>query len=81
MLSVKPTRIAPDDTTCYLVGPEGLVWTQPAIGEPFSLAARSEAERENAAAFVGELLRMGLVPYGLPLNQRAVVALFGGDRL
>jgi hypothetical protein len=78
MLRVQAEAIAPDPVTCYLVGPEGLVWTQPATGEPFILAARTEGERNAAAAFVGGLLAMGLVPYGLPLQQRVTMALFGG---
>lgn len=73
--------ITPDETTLYLVGPEGLVWVQPAIGEAVIIAARDEMEQLFAAAHVGELLRMGLVPYGLPLNQRAAVAMFGGSPL
>jgi hypothetical protein len=79
MLAVKVKIIAPDEDTRYLVGPEGLVWTQPATGEPYILAARNENERQAAAGFVGELLAMGAVPYGLPLNQRAIVACFGGS--
>ena len=79
MLAVTATIITPDADTQYLVGPEGLVWTQPAVGDAYIVAARNEAERLAAAGFVGGLLSMGLVPYGLPLNQRAIVAMFGGS--
>lgn len=78
-IEVRP--IEPDASTQYLVGPEGLVWVQPAIGEPVILAARTEEEQQGIAAHVGELLRMGLVPYGMPLNQRVIVAMFGGSPL
>lgn len=78
-LEVQADIFTPDADTCYLVGPEGTVWTQPALGEPFILAARTETERLAAAAFVGELLTLGLVPYGVPLGQRATVAMFGGS--
>ncbi|MBM4467398.1 MAG: hypothetical protein FJ014_17890 [Chloroflexi bacterium] len=78
-LQISVNFIEPDENTCYLVGPEGLVWTQPSIGEPFILAARNEQERKTAELFVGELLEQGLVPYGIPLQQRATRALFGGS--
>ena len=81
MLSVRGEYLVPDATVHALVGPEGTVWTQPATGEPFIVCARNEAERTAASAFVADLLRMGLVPYGLPTNQRATVALFGGPVL
>jgi hypothetical protein len=76
-LQISVNFIEPDEDTCYLVGPEGLVWTQPSIGEPF-LAARNEQERKTAELFVGELLEQGLVPYGIPLQQRVTRAVFGG---
>lgn len=79
MLETRATQVECDDATEFLVGPEGLVWVEPSIGEPFILAARNEEEKERAARFVDALLAMGLVPYGLPLNQRATVALFGGS--
>jgi hypothetical protein len=79
MLRLNIQQIAPDDSTTYLVGPEGLVWTQPAIGDPYVVAARDDQERQRAAVAIGELLAMGLVPYGMPLNQRATVAMFGGS--
>lgn len=78
MLKTTVTTITPDQDTHVLVGPEGLVWTQPAIGEPVILAARSESERAAAAEHIAALLGMGLVPYGLPLDQRVQVAMFGG---
>ena len=78
MLKTNIITITPDQDTAVLVGPEGLVWTQPAIGEPVILAARNEAERAAAAQHIGELLGMGLVPYGLPLDQSVRVAMFGG---
>jgi hypothetical protein len=79
MLRIDITTITPDDDTQYLVGPEGrLVWVQPGIGEPHIIAARNEAERERATAYIGALLNMGLVPYGMPLNQRVNWAMFGG---
>lgn len=71
--------IEPDESTYYLVGPEGLVWTQPAIGEPVIIAANTEEDREVAIDFIRGLLGMGLVPYGIPTNQRQMVAMFGGD--
>jgi len=80
-LQISVNFIEPDENTCYLVGPEGLVWTQPSIGEPFILAARNEQERKTAELFVGELLEQGLVPYGLPLNQRQIQAMFGGSAI
>ena len=78
MLKTTVTTITPDQDTYVLVGPEGLVWTQPAIGEPVILAARSESERAAVAEHIAALLGMGLVPYGLPLDQRVQVAMFGG---
>lgn len=81
MLTVDARVIEPDADTVFLVGPEGLVWTQPAIGDPYIVAARNDAERTNAAQFILGLLEMGLVPYGLPLGQRALVAVFGGPML
>jgi len=81
MLKISVEWIEPDDSTCYLVGPQGLVWAQPAIGEPHIIAARNEQEQQTAALYIGELLNMGLVPYGMPLNQRATVATFGGSPL
>ena len=78
MLKVEVKFIEPDETTCYLVGPDGLVWVQPAIGEPVILAARNEAEAKAAESHVNDLLQMRLVPYGLPLNQRVIQAMFGG---
>jgi hypothetical protein len=79
MLQMQMTVIKPDENTKYLVGPEGLVWTQPAIGESHIIAARNEQEEQTAALFIGELLNMGLVPFGIPLNQRSTVAMFGGS--
>jgi len=79
MMKISVDWIEPDADTFYLVGPEGLVWAQPAIGEAHIVAARNEQERKTAEAYIGELLRMGLVPYGLPLNQRVTVAIFGGS--
>ena len=70
--------IEPSESTHYLVGPEGLVWTQPAIGEPFIMAADNKEDRQAAADFLMGLLGMGLVPYGVPLNHRQNIALFGG---
>ncbi len=80
-LAVNVTIIVPDDRTTYLVGPEGTVWTQPAVGDPYIIAARSATERVAAQRFVAELLGMGLVPYGIPLGQRVAIALFGGNSL
>jgi hypothetical protein len=79
MLQMKVQVIEPDEQTFYLVGSEGLVWVQPSIGEPHIIAARNDQERQTAALFVGELLKMRLVPYGIPLNQLAIVAMFGGS--
>lgn len=81
MLEQRTQTITPSDKTHYLVGPEGLVWVQPAIGEPIVIAANNEEHRNQAVLFVGQLLTMGLVPYGMPLNQRVTVALFGGSPL
>jgi hypothetical protein len=77
-LKTTVNTIVPDNDTCYLIGPEGLVWEQPTLGEPVILAARNEAERAAVVAHINDLLNMGLVPYGMPLNQRVNVALFGG---
>lgn len=71
----------PTDNTHYLVGAEGLVWVQPAIGEPFIIAANSEQQRADVADFIWGLLNLGLVPYGLTLNHKQQVAMFGGQRL
>lgn len=79
MIKISVEWIDPDDNTCYLVGPDGLVWAQPAIGEAHIIAARNKQERQTATLYIGELLTMGLVPYGLPLNQRVTVATFGGS--
>lgn len=78
MLQVSVDAITPDDSTAYLVGPEGLVWVQPAIGDAHIVAARTDEERAAAERYIAELLDMGLVPYGMPLNQRQIVAMFGG---
>lgn len=78
MLKTNVSIIDPDRDTSVLVGPEGIVWVQPAIGDSVIIAARSEAERAAAAAHIADLLNMGLVPYGLPLDQRVQVAMFGG---
>jgi hypothetical protein len=80
MSKISVDWIEPDESTCYLVGPDGLlVWAQPAIGEAHIIAARNEQERQTATLYIGELLNMGLVPYGLPLNQRVNQAVFGGS--
>lgn len=80
MLKQNAIYITPDEHTTYLVGPEGVVWLTPSLGgESFILAARNDLERSQAARFVGDLLQMGLVPYGLPVNQQAIVAMFGGS--
>jgi hypothetical protein len=71
--------IEPTEETHFLVGPEGLVWTQPAIGEPVIIAANTEEDRRVAIDFIRGLLGLGLVPYGIPTNQRQRVAVFGGD--
>ena len=78
MLKTTIQTITPDQDVCVLVGPEGLIWVQPAIGEPVILAARNEAERAAAAQHISDLLAMGLVPYGMPIDQRVRVAMFGG---
>lgn len=77
-LEIEARIISPDQDVYVLVGPEGLVWVQPVIGEPVIVAARSEAERAAAAAHIGTLFGMGLVPYGMPLDQPVQVALYGG---
>lgn len=71
-------EITPDNATMYLVGPEGTVWVQPGIGDAHIIAARSDAEIATAERFIAELLEMGLVPYGMPLDQRVARAMFGG---
>jgi hypothetical protein len=82
MLAVETTYIDPTPETHILVGPEGTVMVEPALGgDPFILAANTDGERVRAAMFIKELLDMGLVPYGLPLNHKANVALFGGSVL
>jgi hypothetical protein len=66
------------EDTYYLVGPEGLVWVEAAGGEQYIVAANNPAERRTATIFLGQLLDMGLIPYGMPLLQRVFVNLFGG---
>ena len=78
MLQVEVIFIEPDETTMYLVGPEGLVREQSESGEPIILAARNEQEAQAAADHLTDQIRMGLMPYGLPLNPNAVQGLFGG---
>ena len=78
MLKTNIITITPDQDTAVLVGPEGLVLAPPAIGPPVILAARNEGERAAAVQHIADLLAMGLVPYGLPLNQRNFIAMFGG---
>ena len=79
-LQISVDYIEPDESTAYLVGAEGTVWTQPAIGgDAFILAARNEQERQAAELFVAELLKQGLIPYGLPLHQKQIRAMFGGS--
>lgn len=73
--------ITPTEETHYLVGAEGLVWVQPAVGEPFIIAANTEEDRQNVGDFIWGLLHLGLVPYGLALNHRQEVAVMGGSRL
>lgn len=73
--------IIPTEETHYLVGAEGLVWAQPALGEPFIIAANNDEDRRNVSDFIWGLLHLGLVPYGLALNHRQEVATFGGSRL
>jgi hypothetical protein len=79
MLKMQMKTITPTDATMYLVGPEGLVWVQPSIGDAQIVAANNEHDQEAAAAFIGALLDMGLVPYGVPVNQKVIVATFGGS--
>lgn len=73
--------IEPTENTHYLVGEDGLVWVQPAIGEPFIICADNEQQRNDAGDFIWGLLHLGLVPYGLALNHKQQVATFGGARL
>lgn len=70
--------IEPSDETYYLIGPEGLVWTQPLLDPPYILAANNKEDRKAASDFIAGLLGLGLVPYGVPLNQRQNIAMFGG---
>ena len=46
------------------------MWAQPSIGEAYILVAITAEDVENAERHIAELLAAGLVPYGLPLNQR-----------
>jgi hypothetical protein len=73
--------IVPTDQTHYLVGAEGLVWVQPALGEAFIVAANTDEDRAKISDFIWGLLHLGLVPYGLALSHRAEVAVMGGKRL
>lgn len=81
MVKVNAKIITPDENTFYLVGAEGTVWTQPALGDPYILAAQTDADKRAAAQFVGALLQQNQVPYGMPLTQRVNVAMFGGSPL
>src|SRR5690554_6938789 len=71
--------IEPGEETHFLVGPEGLVWTQPALDDPFIIAADNTEDRRAARDFIAGLLGLGLVPYGVPLNHRQNIAMFGGS--
>lgn len=73
--------IEPTENTHYLIGEDGLVWVQPAIGEPFIICADNEQQRNDAGDFIWGLFHLGLVPYGLALNHKQQVATFGGARL
>ena len=44
--------IEPTENTHYLVGEDGLVWVQPAIGEPFIICADNEQQRNDAGDFI-----------------------------
>lgn len=73
--------ITPTDKTHYLVGEEGLVWVQPALGEAFIIAADTENQRKDTADFIWGLLNLGLVPFGVKMNHLQQVAMYGGSRL
>lgn len=81
MFQQKIQPITPSDETHFLVGEQGTVWVQPAIGEPVILAANTDQQRADVADFIWGLLNMRLVPYGMGLDHLQKVAMFGGDRL
>jgi hypothetical protein len=65
-----------DENTKYLGGPEGLVWLQTAEGTAYILAARNPQEIEIAERVMDEVIQAGIVPYGFPLNQKGICAMF-----
>jgi hypothetical protein len=79
-MKIETMEINRDDAD-VLIGPEGVVWVQPAFGASVIIAARNGAERAAAVAWIAALLQMGLVPYGLPSDQRLAHALFGGSAI
>lgn len=76
-LAVK-TREITEEPFEVLVGAEGTVWLYPMFGDPFIIAATNEEEKAKAETFISWMVMNGFIPYGIPLSQRAEVALFGG---
>lgn len=74
---VKVNAIPPDENTRYMGGSEGTVWVQRADGEAYIVAARNDSEIQIAERIIAELIEVGVDPYGLPLNQKGISALFG----
>lgn len=68
--------IQQDENTRYLSGPAGPVWLQTAEGTAYILAARNPGEIEIAERIIDEVIRSGIVPYGFPLNQKGICAMF-----
>lgn len=80
-MKVNVTILKETEDAEVLVGTEGLVWVQPALGNPYILGARNDNEKRQVVTHIAGLLRMGLVPYGMPVTQRVNQALFGGSSI
>lgn len=68
--------IMPDENTRYLGGPEGTTWVRTAEGTAYIIAARSDTEIKIAERLISQLIERRIVPYGFPLNQVGVCAMF-----
>lgn len=68
--------IQPDENTRYLGGPEGTVWVQTAEGNAYIVAARNPRGIQIAERVINEVIETGIVPYGFPLNQKGICAMF-----
>jgi hypothetical protein len=68
--------IIPDENTRYLGGPEVTVWVQTAEGAAYIIAARNDGEVQIAERVIDEVIEAGIVPYGFPLNEKGICAMF-----